>query len=147
MTVAHAATPAERFWPKVEKTSGCWIWKSAHVPAGYGTFYVGNYVRMYAHRWSYEQTFGVIPEGLELDHLCRNRACVRPDHLEPVTHAENHFRRRGFKTGPYDVGSHCRRGHERTPANTGVNTYGYRFCRPCARAVMARLRREKTVKA
>lgn len=139
------ATASDRFWSKVEKGSDCWLWKAALSIGGYGTFHVsgGNTVtkgrvRVYAHRWAYEQVKGPIPDGLELDHLCRTRNCVNPDHLEPVTHAENHERRAGFKTGPYNVGDSCKRGHPRTPENTGINVYGYRYCRPCARAVSAR---------
>lgn len=98
------------------------------MPNGYGQF-----DKQYAHRWAYEHLRTEIPEGLELDHLCRTRHCVNPWHLEPVTHAENHRRRRGIKTGPYDVGTHCRRGHERTPENTRTNARGARVCVPCAR--------------
>jgi hypothetical protein len=140
------ATPSERFWSKVQKTADCWVWKASVAgPGKYGHFHVSGgstaakgRVRVYAHRWSYEEVVGPIPDGLELDHLCRNPRCVNPAHLEPVTHAENHRRRRGFRTGPYNVGDACRHGHPRNAENTGINAYGYRFCRPCARAKTAR---------
>jgi hypothetical protein len=141
------ATTSDRFWNRVDKQENCWIWTGTQAGDGYGSFYVGggrvNRVRLYAHRWSYLQAYGSIPEGLEVDHTCRIRLCVKPDHLELVTHAENHRRRRGIKHGPYDVGDTCRHGHPRTPENTGVNSQGNRFCRPCARASEARRRRAK----
>lgn len=78
---------AERFWAKVEKTEACWLWTGSKSPTGYGHFYAGGYVP--AHRFAYEMESGTIPPGLEIDHLCRTRHCVRCAHLEAVTHAEN----------------------------------------------------------
>lgn len=87
-----------------------------------------------AHRVAYELTRGPIPAGMEIDHLCRVRSCVNPDHLEAVTRGENLRRGRG-KTGAQ---THCKRGHELTPENTYryVNRRGYvcRHCRQCRRA-------------
>lgn len=77
-----------RFWAMVEKTEDCWHWKGAISDPGYGRISVGNRLR-YAHRLSYELNVGPIPDGLSIDHLCRVRDCVRPDHLEAVTLAEN----------------------------------------------------------
>lgn len=84
----HIRTDEERWQLYVDKTESCWNWTGALTTAGYGSL-TKNYQRMYAHRWSYEQHVGPIPEGLALDHLCRNRSCVNPDHLEPVTIGEN----------------------------------------------------------
>lgn len=79
---------ADRFWSKVEKTDGCWLWRGSINSDGYGSFKIkGRTVK--AHGYPWEKKNGQVPRGLELDHLCRNRACVRPDHLEPVTHAVN----------------------------------------------------------
>ena len=76
------------FWRQVLTTPDCWLWTGPHDAEGYGRFnYAGE--ALPAHRWSYEETKGAIPKGLEIDHLCREPACVRPDHLEAVTHQVN----------------------------------------------------------
>jgi hypothetical protein len=72
----------------VDSETGCWNWQRAKTTAGYGTVTVDDKTRL-AHVVSYESKFGPVPEGMELDHLCRNRGCINPDHLEPVSHAEN----------------------------------------------------------
>lgn len=81
-------TDEERFWSKVDKSGDCWIWTAATVANGYGIFRIrpGNRV---AHRVSYEWKNGPIPTGYEVDHMCFNRACVRPSHLRLLTHTEN----------------------------------------------------------
>jgi len=103
----------------------CWVWtKSCNVKNGYAKVSVNRVMRS-AHRVSYETFVGPIPDGLELDHLCRVRACIRPSHLEPVTHAENTRRAAHAIT-------HCPQNHEYTQANT----YQYRnmrYCRACDR--------------
>ena len=83
-----------RFWSKVQKTSGCWLWTGAVNADGYGTFHVGMIAGRqrvaYAHRIAYGLLRGPIPAGLELDHaVCGTRHCVNPAHLDPVTHAVN----------------------------------------------------------
>lgn len=87
----------ERFWEHVHKEpdGGCWLWMgalTAAAPNGYGRFMRGDGTTTTAHRVSFEWLVGEIPEGLELDHLCRVRRCVNPQHLEPVTHRENVLR-------------------------------------------------------
>src|SRR5688500_1836821 len=77
--------------------SGCWIWQFAKARHGYGIKNVrlnGRRTTQQAHRWVYEQLVGPVPRSLDLDHLCRVKACVNPDHLEPVPHAENVHRGR-----------------------------------------------------
>lgn len=128
---------AERFWSKVDKTDTCWLWTAALVK-GYGRF-TSDVRQMGAHRWSYEALVGPIPEGLTLDHLCRNPRCVNPDHLEPVTQREN-VARIPRKT-------HCPQGHPFTAENTYVRTMPREDlrpvyqCRTCAR-LAARAKRQ-----
>ena len=121
---------AERFWEKVDvgHPLGCWEWTAARGRADYGRFNAGGRM-VQAHRWAYERLRGPIPDGLHLDHLCRNPPCVNPDHLEPVTTKEN--LRRGYHRNAGKT--RCKRGHEFVPDNTYVTSTGGRKCRACAR--------------
>lgn len=139
---------AERFWEKVSKDphpKGCWLW-TAHVNwGGYGAFMVdtnGKRRPRGAHRFAYELARGPIPAGLQLDHLCRVRNCVNPDHLEAVTPLENVRRgNAGIGSGSRQLAkTSCPHGHPYDEANTGYNTSGGRICRRCARE-RARARR------
>jgi hypothetical protein len=128
-------TLIERFEEKIEPgPDGCWNWTGALVPCGYGQKWDGTRV-VPAHRWSYEYHIGPIPEGLHIDHLCRNRRCVNPWHLEPVTPQVNSLRgKAGEVNGARGrAKTHCPYGHEYTPENTYRHKRGDRQCRTCKR--------------
>jgi HNH endonuclease len=135
-------TPVEErilAWVSPEPNSGCWIWMGNLSPEGYGRIGI-NRRKMYAHRISYECFVGVIPSGLELDHKCRMRCCVNPEHLEPVTHRENGLR--GISPLAENARkTSCVNGHAFTPENTHVGKSG-RKCKACRAATMKRLRYE-----
>lgn len=125
------------FWAKVDRhgPSGCWLWLAADNGAGYGMFYVrssGIRRGILAHRLAYELLVGPIPDGLQLDHLCRNTICVNPAHLEPVTPREN-CRRGVSPTAINGRKTLCVHGHEFTPENTYVYPNGRRRCRACSK--------------
>ncbi len=120
-------TLLESMEDKVLLGDDCWEWTGGKT-LGYGRMRLQDQ-NYRAHRVMYELLVGPIPEGMCLDHLCKNRGCVRPDHLEPVTLAENTLRGegRGAKNARM---THCGRGHEFTPDNT--HTHGTRRrCRTC----------------
>lgn len=133
-----------RFWAKVRVAeSGCWEWMASKGSNGYGRFGDGwKKSPKLSHRASYEALTGPIPDGLVIDHLCRNRGCVNPDHLEPVTIGENV--RRGDSGALGRNKTHCPHGHAYTPANTWIASSGGRACRECHRIAGRRRWRESS---
>jgi hypothetical protein len=127
----------DRFWSKVEKTDTCWNWVSAISKEGYGRFSL-NGTNQLAHRVAWCLTRGEIPIGKVIDHLCRNRKCCNPNHLEIVTTQEN------TKRGLLGNITHCKQGHEFTEANTYVFPNGKtRQCKTCRRENLRKCRMKK----
>ena len=121
---------AEWFWTRVDKSgpNGCWVWLGTKDGSkGYGRLRGTS-----SHRYAYEALRGPVPDGLQLDHLCRNRICCNPDHLEPVTARENWIR--GFAPSAIAIKQGaCLRGHPRNAENTYVRPDGNNVCRVCVR--------------
>jgi hypothetical protein len=129
----------------VRKTETCWIWDGGRAGTGYGLFHSESGKTVPAHRYAYELLRGAIPAGLELDHLCRVRDCVNPDHLELVTHAENLRRGNGW-SGRNLRKTHCVEGHPFDAENTRIRR-GSRECKKCHTAMAMRRKRRKRAKA
>jgi len=144
-------TIIEKFNARIspEPMSGCWLWTGLINSSGYGWIKI-NDIKKYgkhgtyklAHRISYELFKGVIPEGLEIDHLCRVRSCVNPDHLEAVTHVENCYRT--------PRKSHCKQGHPLDEKNTLLANYhgwNIRRCKTCLKLRMRIYRSKRKIHA
>lgn len=143
--MSKGTTLEQRFDAKVSKdaATGCWNW-TASTRSGYGAFGVQGRI-LGAHRVAYERWSGKIPDGLHIDHLCRNTRCVNPDHLEAVTQAENTRRGALCHASPYfnrddhvnwrDLATACRKGHEYTPESYSMQRLRdgseYRRCKVC----------------
>jgi hypothetical protein len=98
-----------RFWSKVQKSDGCWLWTGSTKGKGYGSFHTGPKFLL-AHRVAWEMTHGAIPNNLQIDHLCRNHACVNPEHMELVDSRTNTLRGTGI-TARMASKTHCPQGH------------------------------------
>lgn len=119
----------DRLDKKIRVTPTCWFWTGSTATNGYGNVYMTGKMRL-AHRAIYELLVEPIPVGLVLDHLCRNRSCVNPDHLEPVTRSEN--AKRSPEAGRfYRERTECLRGHPFDEQNTYRTKDGKRHCRAC----------------
>lgn len=134
-TKTRHRTLAQRLLEKIDMSGGpdsCWPWTACIDGGGYGHIGAGGKYggMLKAHRVSYELLVGPIPPGLELDHLCRNRKCVNPAHLEPVTHRENGLR--GVGVGAKNAAkTHCTNGHPLSGDNLRISKRGWRECQTC----------------
>lgn len=116
------------FEARVVRHDGCWLWTGAHNDQGYGQLWFGARRMVYAHRWAYERYVGPIPEGYDIDHLCKNSGCCNPAHLEAVTHREN------IRRGRAATKTACNYGHDWTdPRNVYTRPNGRRYCAECSR--------------
>jgi hypothetical protein len=144
-TGRYVRMPAARiawFWASAQTDdNGCMVWTKTRSRDGYSSVKVkadGKQSMLQGHRLAWALTNGPIPAGMQLDHLCRNRACINPDHLEPVTSAEN------TRRAAYVVSPMCRAGkHERTEGNTYITPAGVRACRVCHAEACTRYRNRR----
>lgn len=143
-SINHALS---RFIRQVEERDGHWLWRAARFRPGgkyggeYGYFYFRGRM-VYAHRWAYEAFIGPIPDGLTIDHLCRNTLCVNPAHLEAVPHIVNVQRGNGQKHTPIQASKAgtCKRGHLWSLDNSYIDSRGRFRCRVCQAERMRRFR-------
>jgi hypothetical protein len=135
-----------RFWDKVLLGNGCWEWTGAHLKDGYSRFKVDGRTVL-AHRCAYELAVGPIPDGLTLDHLCRNRGCVNPAHLEPVTQRENTMRSPVAAAALNVAKTHCINGHAFVGENLRLRIRGGRDCRICHRMYQQAFRQRANEKS
>ena len=120
----------EKFYANTDINEGCWIWKAGKQTDGYGKMWLEETKKhVLTHRFSYELLKGVIPKHKELDHLCRNRICCNPEHLEVVTHKINGTR----GIFPNSLKTYCKHGHKLIGNNVIINKKGHRNCRECKR--------------
>lgn len=124
----------DRFMAKVsrDEETGCWSWTGCVTSTGYGRVWNGQRSD-WAHRVIYKLASRTIPDGLVLDHLCRNRRCVNPDHLEPVTDRQNTMRGVNPEAtrARHKSKTHCLRGHPLFGLNIRIDNRGHRICRAC----------------
>jgi hypothetical protein len=125
-------TTDKDFWEKVDKNgaNGCWQWLGSQNGSGYAQYWIDG-KHLYVHRYAYNHLVGEIPKGMVLDHLCRNRVCVNPAHLEMVTQQENILRGIG-KAAKESMAKNCPQGHPYDEQNT-ILYQGRRYCRECGR--------------
>lgn len=115
----------------IDETTGCWIWLLSKTRDGYGQSWDSELrIVRCAHIINYEKEHGPVPNGLELNHTCKNRCCVNPAHLEAVTHKYNVLVGDGF-SAKNSKQTHCKRGHEFTKENTHIRNDGARQCKIC----------------
>jgi len=133
----------KRFFSKIEGRHNCWIWKAYRDKDGYGNITINKQPKR-AHCISYELFKGEIPQGLQIDHLCRNTSCVNPEHLEVVTLRENLLRGDTYAANNIKK-THCPQGHEYNKANTYRDKNDGWYCRLCRRVAQQRYLQKQKV--
>lgn len=138
---------AERFWARVDASGDCWVWTASCDHKGYGQFSPGGGVKTQrAHRWAWEHLVGPIPDRMVIDHLCRVRRCVNPDHLRITTSGENTACSPIALAAVAARKTHCTNGHQYTPENTYLTRLKSgntgRSCRQCHIDLMKRKRKQ-----
>lgn len=131
LSAGHMQDPVASFWHKVEKTDTCWVWRGTRQTKGYG-YHVASKRGSLAHRFAYQLLVGPIPDGLQVDHVCRNRWCVRPEHMRLVTPRENVLAGIGISAQNARK-THCLRGHPFEGTNLLRDSKGRRMCATCRR--------------
>lgn len=128
----YALNVLDRLRSGLQPSNGCWEWSRTRTSGGYGQISV-KHAMVQTHQVAYHLFIGPVPAGLQLDHLCRNRACANPWHLDPVTSAVNSRRGLGALNLPdYGSRTHCVNGHAFDQVNTYIHPVtGYRTCRNC----------------
>jgi hypothetical protein len=129
-------TMQERIMQRTDRSGECWLWTAALDRHGYAEIKVGKRHHL-AHRVAYELFVGAIPDDLVIDHKCRVRHCLNPEHLEPVTNRENILRGVG-PAAKNAAKTHCPQGHPYDEANTIIRPHGSRRCRACHNASTSR---------
>jgi hypothetical protein len=137
-TVAKS-TLSDRFWSKVDKSGDCWLWTGGQNRNGYGLISFDGRHEV-AHRTAWRLSGRILDPSLTLDHLCRVRTCVRPDHLQQVSMRENLMRGNNF-AAEYAKRDSCSRGHPYTEANTRYRVRGKYVCRECRQCDLIRWRK------
>ena len=136
--------PVDRFMAKIEvdPTTDCWNWTGNLGWQGYGQFWSEKQKTVRAHRWSFNRWNDAVPDGMQLDHLCRNRKCANPFHLESVTPRENVLR--GDTPASRNAAkAECNEGHPLAGPNLRINSRGDRVCRECSRAASRRVTQKR----
>ena len=129
----------DRFWRRVVHEESCWVWQTP-TEEGYGRFQ-WRWIRKRSHVWTWESANGPTPHGMVLDHICRNRSCVNPEHLRAVTPRENTMADGSLAIAKtHAAKTHCPHGHPYSPENTRIDK-GKRRCRTCLNAARRAKRR------